>query len=51
MVGRNVTDQLVGCRDSDFDQYGDVASFGVYPEWQKQVGASNSNLSFALVEF
>lgn len=37
MVGRNVTDQLVGCRNSDFDQYGDVASFGLYPEWQKQL--------------
>ena len=37
MVGRNVTDLLVGCRNSDFDQYGDVASFGVYPEWQKQL--------------
>jgi alpha-1,3-glucan synthase len=37
MVGRNVTDMLVGCRASDFDQYGDVASFGLYPEWQKQL--------------
>ncbi|KAH8602698.1 cell wall alpha-1,3-glucan synthase mok13 [Bisporella sp. PMI_857] len=36
-VGRNVTDQLAGCRDSELDQYGDVASFGVYPEWQKQL--------------
>jgi alpha-1,3-glucan synthase len=37
MVGRNVTDQFTGCRASDIDQYGDVASFGVYPEWQKQL--------------
>jgi len=37
MIGRNVTDQLIGCRASDIDQYGDVASFGVYPEWQKQL--------------
>jgi len=37
MISRNVTDQLVGCRESDLDQYGDVTSFGVYPEWQKQL--------------
>jgi len=37
MIGRNVTDQLIRCRASDIDQYGDVASFGVYPEWQKQL--------------
>jgi alpha-1,3-glucan synthase len=37
MVGRNVTDNLVGCLASEFDQYGDVASFGTYPEWQKQL--------------
>ncbi|KAF1984700.1 glycosyltransferase family 5 protein [Aulographum hederae CBS 113979] len=36
-VGRNVTDKMVSCLDSDFDQYGDVASFGEYPEWQKQL--------------
>lgn len=36
-VGRNVTEKLKGCRESDFDQYGDVASFGLYPEWQKQL--------------
>jgi alpha-1,3-glucan synthase len=37
MVGRNVTDMLNGCKKSDFDQYGDVASLGEYPEWQKQI--------------
>ena len=26
-----------GCRDSDFDQYGDVAAFGDYTEWQRQL--------------
>ncbi|KAK1753174.1 family 5 putative glycoside hydrolase family 13/Glycosyltransferase [Echria macrotheca] len=38
-VGTNVTSQMqeAGCLDSDFDQYGDVESFGVYPEWQKQL--------------
>ena len=29
----NLSSELVGCRDSDFDQYGEVAAFGVYPEW------------------
>lgn len=28
---------LVGCRDSEFDQYGEVASFGNYPEWVRQL--------------
>lgn len=36
-VSRNVTENMVGCRASDFDQYGDVESFGNYPEWQKQL--------------
>lgn len=29
----NLSTELLGCRDSDFDQYGDVAAFGLYPEW------------------
>ena len=29
----NLSSELVGCRDSDFDQYGEVAAFGDYPEW------------------
>ncbi|KAI9745457.1 MAG: hypothetical protein M1818_000991 [Claussenomyces sp. TS43310] len=37
MVGRNVTDLMTGCMKSDFDQYGDVASFGDYPEYEKQI--------------
>ncbi|KAF1817463.1 putative alpha-1,3-glucan synthase [Eremomyces bilateralis CBS 781.70] len=36
-VGSNVTDLMTSCKRSDFDQYGDVASFGEYPEWQKQL--------------
>nr|POE47199.1 cell wall alpha-1,3-glucan synthase ags1 [Quercus suber] len=35
------TTQMVGCMDSDFDQYGDVGAFGVYPEWQKQLSKFN----------
>lgn len=29
----NLSNELVGCRDSEFDQYGEVAAFGIYPEW------------------
>lgn len=29
----NLSTELVGCRDSEFDQYGEVAAFGIYPEW------------------
>ncbi|KAJ9408695.1 putative alpha-1,3-glucan synthase [Paecilomyces variotii] len=39
-LGRGVTSQITlvrGCRDSEFDQYGEVASFGDYREWQRQV--------------
>ncbi|GAB1318283.1 alpha-1,3-glucan synthase [Madurella fahalii] len=28
---------LVGCYDSDFDQYGDIEAFGVFPDWQRQL--------------
>lgn len=28
----NGTQNFKGCRDSEFDQYGDVAAFGLYPE-------------------
>lgn len=33
----NLTTELVGCRDSDFDQYGEIAAFDNYPEWQRQI--------------
>ncbi|KAJ4081994.1 hypothetical protein NW760_004945 [Fusarium oxysporum] len=36
-VGTNVTDQLVGCFNSDFDQYGDIEAFGVHPDWQRSL--------------
>ncbi|EJF65933.1 glycoside hydrolase family 13 and glycosyltransferase family 5 protein [Dichomitus squalens] len=26
-----------GCRESDFDQYGDMEAFGVHPDWQRQL--------------
>lgn len=37
LVPSNVTDQLKGCYDSDFDQYGDVEAFGVFPDWERQL--------------
>lgn len=36
-VNSSVTDQLQGCYDSDFDQYGDVEAFGVHPNWQRSL--------------
>ncbi|EEH18163.2 hypothetical protein PABG_00726 [Paracoccidioides brasiliensis Pb03] len=36
-VGTDVTSQLNGCYNSDFDQYGDIEAFGVYPDWQRQL--------------
>lgn len=33
----NLTQELVGCRDSEFDQYGEIGAFGNYPEWQRQI--------------
>ena len=38
-VSGNGTEYFVGCRDSEFDQYGDIAAFNIYPE----VGRSSSN--------
>ncbi|PYH95993.1 hypothetical protein BO71DRAFT_472854 [Aspergillus ellipticus CBS 707.79] len=36
-VDASVRDELVGCYDSDFDQYGDREAFGVYPDWQREL--------------
>ncbi|WEW59543.1 alpha 1,3-glucan synthase [Emydomyces testavorans] len=33
----NPPKQLKGCYDSEFDQYGDIEAFGVYPDWQRQL--------------
>ncbi|KAK3676019.1 hypothetical protein LTR78_004211 [Recurvomyces mirabilis] len=36
------TTKMRGCMaDSEFDQFGDVGAFGVYPEWQKQLSKFN----------
>lgn len=37
LVNDTVTNELVGCYDSDFDQYGDVEAFGVFPDWKRQL--------------
>ncbi|KAG8533939.1 uncharacterized protein KY384_001680 [Bacidia gigantensis] len=34
---KNLSTELVGCRDSEYDQYGEIAAFGNYPEWQRQI--------------
>lgn len=36
-VTGNGSEYLIGCRDSEFDQYGDIAAFDIYPEWQRQI--------------
>ncbi|OCK84430.1 glycosyltransferase family 5 protein [Lepidopterella palustris CBS 459.81] len=36
-VGKDVTEHMVGCYDSEFDQYGDTEAFGVFPDWQRQL--------------
>lgn len=36
-VDQHVRQELQGCYDSDFDQYGDIEAFGVYPDWQREL--------------
>ncbi|KAL3472475.1 hypothetical protein BJX99DRAFT_214917 [Aspergillus californicus] len=36
-VNSSMISGLVGCYDSDFDQYGDIEAFGVFPDWQRQL--------------
>ncbi|KAJ5247743.1 alpha-1-3-glucan synthase [Penicillium chermesinum] len=36
-VNESMTAGLVGCYDSDFDQYGDIEAFGVFPDWERQL--------------
>lgn len=40
-IDDNNTKAMVGCMDSEFNQFGDVGAFGVYPEWQKQLSKFN----------
>ncbi|CAI7610059.1 unnamed protein product [Penicillium glandicola] len=36
-VNESDTSALVGCYNSDFDQYGDIEAFGVWPDWKRQL--------------
>ncbi|CEJ56521.1 Putative Alpha-1,3-glucan synthase Ags1 [Penicillium brasilianum] len=36
-VNDSLISGLVGCYDSDFDQYGDIEAFGVFPDWQREL--------------
>ncbi|KAM7214975.1 alpha-1,3-glucan synthase [Rhypophila decipiens] len=35
--GTVIKPPLKGCYDSDFDQFGDVEAFGVFPDWMRQL--------------
>jgi alpha-1,3-glucan synthase len=35
--GERVPDPKVGCYDSNFDHYGDIEAFGVFPDWERQL--------------
>lgn len=37
LVGEDVTSQMKGCYNSEFDQFGDTEAFGVYPDWRRQL--------------
>lgn len=36
-VAQYVRNELKGCYNSDFDQFGDIEAFGVFPDWQRQL--------------
>lgn len=36
-IDKNYTDAMIGCYNSDFDQYGDTEAFGVFPDYQRQL--------------
>ncbi|KAI9720143.1 MAG: Cell wall alpha-1,3-glucan synthase ags1 [Chrysothrix sp. TS-e1954] len=36
-VDNSVDQELRGCYDSDFDQYGDTEAFGVFPDWRREL--------------
>ena len=35
--GTKITPPLKGCYNSDFDQFGDIEAFGVWPDWKRQL--------------
>jgi alpha-1,3-glucan synthase len=36
-IDQTFTDQMKGCYDSEFDQYGDTEAFGVFPDWRREL--------------
>ncbi|MCO5613656.1 hypothetical protein L7F22_067934 [Adiantum nelumboides] len=36
-VDEEVVQSFKGCRNSDFDQYGDTEAFGIYPDYRRQL--------------
>jgi alpha-1,3-glucan synthase len=36
-VDSYVYDELKGCYNSDFDQYGDIEAFGVFPDYEREL--------------
>jgi alpha-1,3-glucan synthase len=36
-IDKSYTDQMAGCYNSEFDQYGDTEAFGVFPDFQRQL--------------
>lgn len=36
-IDKSISDGMVGCYDSDFDQYGDTEAFGVYPNYRREL--------------
>lgn len=36
-VGTDITDNYNGCKDSEFDQYGDMPGVGSFPSWRTQL--------------
>jgi glycosidase len=36
-IDAKYTEHMIGCYNSDFDQYGDTEAFGVFPDYQRQL--------------
>lgn len=36
-IDQSIRERMVGCYDSEFDQYGDTEAFGVFPDYQRQL--------------
>lgn len=36
-IDASIRDQMVGCYNSEFDQYGDTEAFGVFPDYQREL--------------